>query len=88
MLTCSVNTHHRNDPSSPWGGTGSSGVGSENGIRESTSRSPRKETDSNDAGAYHAYSRAKSTIINYASAEEARASEDWFREGAGEVRYG
>ncbi|KAE9994099.1 hypothetical protein EG327_001497 [Venturia inaequalis] len=28
---CWVNTHHRNDPSSPWGGTGSSGVGSENG---------------------------------------------------------
>ncbi|KAL9078818.1 MAG: hypothetical protein Q9157_002259 [Trypethelium eluteriae] len=27
-----VNTHHRNDPSSPWGGIGSSGVGSENGI--------------------------------------------------------
>ncbi|TLD34645.1 aldehyde dehydrogenase-like protein [Venturia nashicola] len=26
-----VNTHHRNDPSSPWGGTGHSGVGSENG---------------------------------------------------------
>lgn len=29
---CWVNTHHRNDPSSPWGGTGSSGVGSENGV--------------------------------------------------------
>lgn len=31
-LTLVVNTHHRNDPSSPWGGIGSSGVGSENGI--------------------------------------------------------
>ena len=33
MLTQSytVNTHHRNDPCSPWGGVGSSGVGSENG---------------------------------------------------------
>jgi len=29
---CWVNTHHRNDPSSPWGGMKSSGVGSENGI--------------------------------------------------------
>jgi acyl-CoA reductase-like NAD-dependent aldehyde dehydrogenase len=29
---CWVNTHHRNDPSSPWGGIKSSGVGSENGI--------------------------------------------------------
>jgi acyl-CoA reductase-like NAD-dependent aldehyde dehydrogenase len=27
-----VNTHHRNDPSSPWGGIKSSGIGSENGI--------------------------------------------------------
>lgn len=26
-----VNTHHRNDPSSPWGGAKESGVGSENG---------------------------------------------------------
>ncbi|SMR43076.1 unnamed protein product [Zymoseptoria tritici ST99CH_1E4] len=68
---CWVNTHHRNDPSSPWGGIGSSGVGSENGI-----------------DAYHAYTTTKSTIINYASAEEARANEDWFREDAGEVRYG
>jgi acyl-CoA reductase-like NAD-dependent aldehyde dehydrogenase len=29
---CWVNTHHRNDPSSPWGGIKSSGVGSENGV--------------------------------------------------------
>ena len=26
-----VNAHHRNDPSSPWGGFGESGVGRENG---------------------------------------------------------
>ena len=50
---CWVNTHHRNDPSSPWGGVKSSGVGSENGV-----------------DAYHAYTSAKSTIINYATAEE------------------
>ncbi|OSS44894.1 hypothetical protein B5807_09409 [Epicoccum nigrum] len=68
---CWVNTHHRNDPSSPWGGIKSSGVGSENGI-----------------DAYHAYTSAKSTIINYATVEEGLASDDWFREGAGEVRYG
>ncbi|KAI6847901.1 aldehyde dehydrogenase [Hortaea werneckii] len=29
---CWINTHHRNDPSSPWGGINSSGVGSENGV--------------------------------------------------------
>jgi acyl-CoA reductase-like NAD-dependent aldehyde dehydrogenase len=27
-----VNTHHRNDPSSPWGGMKESGIGRENGI--------------------------------------------------------
>ncbi|PSN61778.1 aldehyde dehydrogenase-like protein [Corynespora cassiicola Philippines] len=68
---CWVNTHHRNDPSSPWGGIKSSGVGSENGI-----------------DAYHAYTTTKSTIINYATTEEGIASDDWFREGTGEVRYG
>lgn len=67
-----VNTHHRNDPSSPWGGAkSSSGVGSENGI-----------------DAYHAYTTTKSTIINYASTEESLATDDWFREGDGSVRYG
>ncbi|KAJ0109392.1 hypothetical protein J7T55_000317 [Diaporthe amygdali] len=67
-----VNTHHRNDPSSPWGGAKSaSGVGSENGV-----------------DAYHAYTAMKSTIINYASPEEGLASDDWFRESGGSVRYG
>ncbi|KAI0438184.1 aldehyde dehydrogenase [Xylaria telfairii] len=67
-----VNTHHRNDPSSPWGGSkSSSGLGVENGVE-----------------AYHAYTMAKSTIINYASTEEALATDDWFREQAGAVRYG
>ncbi|KAK6332804.1 hypothetical protein TWF696_002826 [Orbilia brochopaga] len=66
-----VNTHHRNDPSSPWGGAKSaSGVGSENGV-----------------DAYQAYTKAKSTIVNYASSAE-MAADDWFREGAGDVRYG
>ncbi|KND87444.1 NAD/NADP-dependent betaine aldehyde dehydrogenase [Tolypocladium ophioglossoides CBS 100239] len=67
-----VNTHHRNDPSSPWGGaTSASGVGSENGL-----------------DAYHAYTTTKSVIINYASTEESLAADDWFRQGAGDVRYG
>lgn len=67
-----VNTHHRNDPSSPWGGAkSSSGVGSENGVE-----------------AYHEYTTMKSTIINYASPEESLAADDWFKEGGGSVRYG
>ncbi|KAK5113613.1 hypothetical protein LTR85_010842 [Meristemomyces frigidus] len=68
---CWVNTHHRNDPSSPWGGIGSSGIGSENGV-----------------DAYRAYTTTKSTIINYASSEQGLASDDWFGEEAGTVRYG
>ncbi|TQV98919.1 hypothetical protein V2A60_007384 [Cordyceps javanica] len=67
-----VNTHHRNDPSSPWGGLStSSGVGSENGVE-----------------AYQAYTMTKSTIINYAPTEESLAQDDWFKVGAGSVRYG
>ncbi|EEU34616.1 uncharacterized protein NECHADRAFT_82311 [Fusarium vanettenii 77-13-4] len=67
-----VNTHHRNDPSSPWGGaTNASGVGSENGI-----------------SSYHAYTTMKSTIINYAPSEEARQLEDWFGGDDKQVRYG
>ncbi|KAK6362594.1 hypothetical protein TWF730_000051 [Orbilia blumenaviensis] len=66
-----INTHHRNDPSSPWGGTKSaSGVGSENGV-----------------DAYYAYTKTKSTIVNYASADD-MVADDWFREGDGNVRYG
>ncbi|KAI0505850.1 aldehyde dehydrogenase [Xylaria bambusicola] len=67
-----VNTHHRNDPSSPWGGSKtSSGLGVENGVE-----------------AYQAYTTAKSTIISYASTEEALASDDWFKDSPGAVRYG
>lgn len=71
LITVLVNTHHRNDPSSPWGGIGSSGVGSENG-----------------KDAYYAYTTTKSTIINYATTEEGIKNDDWFRDGAGDVRYG
>ncbi|KAF3391579.1 NAD/NADP-dependent betaine aldehyde dehydrogenase [Penicillium rolfsii] len=67
-----VNTHHRNDPSSPWGGAkAASGVGSENGI-----------------DAYHAYTTTKSTIINFAAPEESLATDDWFGEKPKDVRYG
>ncbi|KAL8365534.1 hypothetical protein RB595_004381 [Gaeumannomyces hyphopodioides] len=69
-----VNTHHRNDPSSPWGAHGArpeSGLGSENGV-----------------DAYLGYTTAKSVIINYAPPEAAVQDEDWFREEGGDVRYG
>ncbi|KAJ5537551.1 hypothetical protein N7494_007030 [Penicillium frequentans] len=67
-----VNTHHRNDPSSPWGGVkAASGVGSENGM-----------------DAYHAYSMIRSTIVNFATTEERLAHDDWFAEGSKDVRYG
>ncbi len=67
-----VNTHHRNDPSSPWGAvTSASGVGSENGVE-----------------AYQAYTMAKSTVVNYAQPAAARAAEDWFNDGGAAVRYG
>lgn len=79
---CWVNTHHRNDPSSPWGGVKSaSGVGSENGV-----------------DAYRAYTKVRSTVVNFASVDEALEGEDWFRDAdadadadggaVGEVRYG
>ncbi|KAF9247401.1 aldehyde dehydrogenase domain-containing protein, partial [Melanogaster broomeanus] len=66
-----VNTHHRNDPSSPWGGMKESGIGRENGIE-----------------ALEAYSQSKSVIVNTATAEEARAGEDWFADSGDVKRYG
>lgn len=39
-----VNTHHRNDPSSPWGGMKESGVGRENGIEAFEAYSQSKST--------------------------------------------
>jgi hypothetical protein len=42
----------------------------------------------NGIDAYNAYTTSKSTIVNYATAEEGLGSDDWFREGTGEVRYG
>lgn len=37
-----VNTHHRNDPSSPWGGMKESGIGRENGVEAFESYSQSK----------------------------------------------
>ncbi|OSX59171.1 hypothetical protein POSPLADRAFT_1151107 [Postia placenta MAD-698-R-SB12] len=39
-----VNTHHRNDPSSPWGGMKESGIGRENGIEALEAYSQAKST--------------------------------------------
>ncbi|KAF8165486.1 aldehyde dehydrogenase [Crassisporium funariophilum] len=68
---CWVNTHHRNDPSSPWGGMKESGIGRENGLE-----------------ALEAYSQSKSTIVNTASPEETRETDDWFADTSEERRYG
>jgi hypothetical protein len=38
--------------------------------------------------AYYAYTTTKSTIINYATTQEGNLNDDWFRDGAGDVRYG
>ncbi|KAF9076963.1 aldehyde dehydrogenase [Rhodocollybia butyracea] len=68
---CWVNTHHRNDPSSPWGGMKESGIGRENGLE-----------------AFEAYTQSKSTIVNIASTEETRKTDDWFAESGEARRYG
>ncbi|PCH41451.1 aldehyde dehydrogenase [Wolfiporia cocos MD-104 SS10] len=46
-----VNTHHRNDPSSPWGGMKESGIGRENGIEALEAYSQTKSTIVNIASA-------------------------------------
>lgn len=48
---CWVNTHHRNDPSSPWGGMKGSGIGRENGIESLESYSQSKSIIINTARA-------------------------------------
>ncbi|KIO29040.1 hypothetical protein M407DRAFT_173561 [Tulasnella calospora MUT 4182] len=68
---CWVNTHHRNDPSSPWGGMKESGIGRENGLE-----------------AYESYTQSKSTIVNIASADSMKATDDWFADDGTEKRYG
>ncbi|GLB34022.1 putative aldehyde dehydrogenase family protein [Lyophyllum shimeji] len=46
---CWINTHHRNDPSSPWGGMKESGIGRENGVEAFESYSQSKSTIVNTA---------------------------------------
>jgi len=46
-----VNTHHRNDPSSPWGGMKDSGIGRENGLEALESYSQSKTITINTASA-------------------------------------
>ncbi|KAJ3732863.1 aldehyde dehydrogenase domain-containing protein [Lentinula guzmanii] len=41
---CWVNTHHRNDPSSPWGGMKESGIGRENGLEAFEAYTQSKST--------------------------------------------
>jgi len=48
---CWVNTHHRNDPSSPWGGMKESGIGRENGLEAFESYTQSKSTIVNIATA-------------------------------------
>ena len=61
-----------NDPSSPWGG----------------SKSASGVGSENGVDAYREYTTMKSTIVNYASAEESLQADDWFKEGGSNVRYG
>ncbi|KAJ7930034.1 aldehyde dehydrogenase [Mycena leptocephala] len=70
---CWVNTAHRNDPSSPWGGMKQSGIGRENGIEAFESCE---------------YSQSKSTIVNIAPSTETRKTDDWFAEDTEGRRYG
>ncbi|KAI0722792.1 aldehyde dehydrogenase [Earliella scabrosa] len=46
-----VNTHHRNDPSSPWGGMKESGIGRENGLEAFEAYTQSKSTIVNIASA-------------------------------------
>ncbi|PPQ77404.1 hypothetical protein CVT25_010986, partial [Psilocybe cyanescens] len=41
---CWINTHHRNDPSSPWGGMKESGIGRENGLEAFEAYTQSKST--------------------------------------------
>jgi acyl-CoA reductase-like NAD-dependent aldehyde dehydrogenase len=89
-----VNTHHRNDPSSPWGGMKESGIGRENGIEafeacKSCAELVRCWVDFFYAlASYHADSQSKSTIVNIAPTLETREYDDWFGDEVENKRYG
>jgi acyl-CoA reductase-like NAD-dependent aldehyde dehydrogenase len=86
-----INTHHRNDPSSPWGGMKESGIGRENGVEalESCRSSLPLPFALRLTSTHTLDSQSKSTIVNIASVEETRATHDWFAEEDVEgARYG
>ncbi|KAH0839852.1 aldehyde dehydrogenase domain-containing protein [Lanmaoa asiatica] len=82
-----VNTHHRNDPSSPWGGMKESGIGRENGFEafEACAYCP---SESRTRLTRIIDSQSKSVILNTATAEESRATDDWFADRGDMTRYG
>ncbi|KAF7970782.1 hypothetical protein HWV62_23054 [Athelia sp. TMB] len=85
-----VNTHHRNDPSSPWCVLSLHIIGHVWGLN-TRSRGGMKESGigrENGVEAYNAYSQSKSTIVNIAPAEETRKTDDWFAEVGAAQRYG
>lgn len=85
-----LNTHHRNDPSSPWGAVSPSGTASAVGLGANPSGIGRE----NGIEALNAYSTLQSVTVNYADTATMRASEDWFKpaddssETQTQVRYG
>ena len=85
-----VNTHHRNDPSSPWGGMKESGIGRENGLEalESCKRYFHSTHSLPGSSVLFPDSQSKSTVVNIASVEETRATHDWFAEDVEGPRYG
>jgi acyl-CoA reductase-like NAD-dependent aldehyde dehydrogenase len=84
-----INTHHRNDPSSPWGGMKESGIGRENGIEALESCKRFFLSFALRLTSAHTLdSQSKSTIVNIASVEETRATHDWFAEDVEGTRYG
>ena len=83
-----VNCHHRNDPSSVWGGMISSGSAGGAAAASSASGMGRE----NGLEALHAYTQSRSVAFNLAPLDQRNATEDWFGsvlDKQGEpVRYG
>ncbi|CDR98782.1 related to phenylacetaldehyde dehydrogenase [Sporisorium scitamineum] len=74
-----LNTHHRNDPSSPWGAIAPTGdYSSGGGGTASLGANPSGIGRENGVEALNAYSTVQSITINYADSQTMRASEDWF----------
>lgn len=71
-----LNTHHRNDPSSPWGAIAPAGDVS--GGTSSLGANPSGLGRENGVEALNAYSTVQSITINYADQQTMRQSEDWF----------